>query len=192
MFTKETNQLILCQWWYSEHMGVSLNGDTPKSSILIGFSIINHPFWGTAIFGNTHILNLSLPFLYLMEKMPAVLWRCLLLVLVDYPRLKSWQWALLICDQLSILWQSKWKLMNTYNLWQITYVKKQWNHNSTQLKTHDFLVMPRFTPSTKGSDFFWGLPGGRTFTHEHQGWGGGAVGGLEHMFPTWKPKQPNF
>ena len=29
---------------------------TPKSSILIGFSIINHPFWGTPIFGNTHIV----------------------------------------------------------------------------------------------------------------------------------------
>ena len=27
----------------------------PKSSILIGFSIINHPFWGTIIFGNTHM-----------------------------------------------------------------------------------------------------------------------------------------
>ena len=27
----------------------------PKSSILIGFSIINHPFWGTPIFGNTHM-----------------------------------------------------------------------------------------------------------------------------------------
>ena len=26
----------------------------PKSSISIGFSIINHPFWGTPIFGNTH------------------------------------------------------------------------------------------------------------------------------------------
>ena len=36
-------------------MGVSLNGGTPKSSILIGFSIINHPFWGTPIFGNTHM-----------------------------------------------------------------------------------------------------------------------------------------
>ena len=28
---------------------------TPKSSILIGFPIINHPFWGTPIFGNTQI-----------------------------------------------------------------------------------------------------------------------------------------
>ncbi len=36
-------------------MGVSKNRGTPKSSILIGFSIINHPFWGTSIFGNTHI-----------------------------------------------------------------------------------------------------------------------------------------
>ena len=27
-------------------MGVSKNRGTPKSSILIGFCIINHPFWG--------------------------------------------------------------------------------------------------------------------------------------------------
>ena len=27
----------------------------PISSTLIGFSIINHPFWGTTIFGNTHL-----------------------------------------------------------------------------------------------------------------------------------------
>ena len=37
------------------HMGVSKNNGTPKSSILIGFSIINHPFRGTRIFGNTHM-----------------------------------------------------------------------------------------------------------------------------------------
>ena len=36
-------------------MDVSKNRCTPKSSILIGFSIINHPFWDTPIFGNTHI-----------------------------------------------------------------------------------------------------------------------------------------
>ena len=30
-------------------------GVTPKSSILIGFSTINHPFSGTPIFGNTQI-----------------------------------------------------------------------------------------------------------------------------------------
>ena len=38
-----------------KRMGVSKNDGTPKSSILIGFSIINHPFWDTPIFGNTHI-----------------------------------------------------------------------------------------------------------------------------------------
>ena len=41
--------------WLVGDMGVSLNRDTPKSSILIGFSIINHPFWGTPIFGNIHM-----------------------------------------------------------------------------------------------------------------------------------------
>ena len=34
-------------------LDVSENSGTLKSSILIRFSIINHPFWGTSIFGNT-------------------------------------------------------------------------------------------------------------------------------------------
>ena len=38
------------------YMDVSKNSGTPKSSILIGFSIIYHPFWGTTIFGNIHIM----------------------------------------------------------------------------------------------------------------------------------------
>ena len=38
-------------------MDVSPNRGTPKSWILIGFSIINHPFWGTPILGNTQIPN---------------------------------------------------------------------------------------------------------------------------------------
>ena len=40
-------------------LGVSKNrGGPPKSSILIGFSIINHPFWGfLPIFGNTLIYH---------------------------------------------------------------------------------------------------------------------------------------
>ena len=45
-------------FWISKvklYMGVSKNRGTPKSSILIRLSIINHPFWGTPIFGNTHI-----------------------------------------------------------------------------------------------------------------------------------------
>ena len=42
-------------------MGVSKNRGTTKSSILIGFSIINHPCWGTTIFGNTHIRSHVFP-----------------------------------------------------------------------------------------------------------------------------------
>ena len=53
------------RWWY---LGMSMELrnyiiygcfqtlGTPKSSILIGFSITNHPFWGTHIVGNTHML----------------------------------------------------------------------------------------------------------------------------------------
>ncbi len=42
---------------------VSKNRGTPKSSIWIGFSTINHPFWGpTPIFGNTHLWALLFPF----------------------------------------------------------------------------------------------------------------------------------
>jgi len=39
-------------------MDVSENSGTPKSSILIGFSIINHPFWGATIF-RKHPSNIS-------------------------------------------------------------------------------------------------------------------------------------
>ena len=39
----------LWMWMFPKNRG------TPKSSILIGFSIKNHPFWGTTIFGNTHV-----------------------------------------------------------------------------------------------------------------------------------------
>ena len=42
---------------FEMHMDVSKNRGTPKSSILIGCSLINHLFWGTPIFGNTHIVD---------------------------------------------------------------------------------------------------------------------------------------
>ncbi len=57
--------IILVGWeesvqWFNiipiiPYMGVSKNRGTPKSSILIGFSIINHPFLSILIFGNIHI-----------------------------------------------------------------------------------------------------------------------------------------
>ena len=48
VFQKNHSPII----WVFPKIGVG----TPKSSILIGFSLINHPFWGTTIFGNTHII----------------------------------------------------------------------------------------------------------------------------------------
>ena len=51
----DSKNVILPMSQDSGYMVVSENSGTPKSSILIGFSIINHPFWGTPIFGNTHI-----------------------------------------------------------------------------------------------------------------------------------------
>ena len=43
-------------------LGVSKNSGTPKTPILIGFSIVNHPFWGTIIFGNTQLFYKVLVF----------------------------------------------------------------------------------------------------------------------------------
>ena len=45
----------------------------PKSSILIGFSITNHPFWGTTILGNPHMDNeYSLPWNYHQISFPEM------------------------------------------------------------------------------------------------------------------------
>ena len=48
--------LVFC-FGESLHLVVSKNNGTPKSSILIGLSIINHPFWDNPIFGNTHVVS---------------------------------------------------------------------------------------------------------------------------------------
>ena len=72
---KQTQSKVVVQWsfWANSFgksvnifpildMGVSKNSGTPKSSILLGFSIINHPFWDTTIFGNTHIDDRAFPY----------------------------------------------------------------------------------------------------------------------------------
>ena len=51
----QNHQVVISHESTDTATGVSKNRGTPKSSILIGFSIINHPFWGTPIFGNIHI-----------------------------------------------------------------------------------------------------------------------------------------
>ena len=58
------------------YMDVSKNRGTPKSSILIGFSLINHAFWGTPIFGNTHMqfigISLLQVFVSVQQSLPCV------------------------------------------------------------------------------------------------------------------------
>ena len=50
----------ICIWVFPQIMV------PPNHPILIGFgTIINHPFWGTPIFGNTHILNF--PFIFFVR-----------------------------------------------------------------------------------------------------------------------------
>ena len=47
-------------WWFPE---VWIPHGTPTSSIFIGCSIINHPFWGIPIFGNLHMNSQGLSYL---------------------------------------------------------------------------------------------------------------------------------
>ena len=54
-------------------MDVSENRGTPKSSILIGVSIINHPFWDTPILGSTQIDYITSPVLLCSSFMPQQL-----------------------------------------------------------------------------------------------------------------------
>ena len=51
------------------HMVVSWNGGTPKSSILMGFSLINQPFWGTPMAWKppNHPINWVIPGLGLSQ-----------------------------------------------------------------------------------------------------------------------------
>jgi len=50
-------------------MRVSINGGTPKSSTLIGFSLINHPFGGTPIYGNPHMIIIDPKTIFFFTRM---------------------------------------------------------------------------------------------------------------------------
>ena len=64
------------KFWKNQHVDVSENSGTPKSSILIEFSIINHPFWGTPIFGNHHVMSCHVRFwcFPLLAKVAVKVW----------------------------------------------------------------------------------------------------------------------
>ena len=83
-------------------MDVSENSGIPKSSILIGFSIINHPFWGTPIFGNTHIKIPACWFHLKKKKPPGFLFQSW--DMPDMPRLVQEQWEALVVDCCNNMW----------------------------------------------------------------------------------------
>ncbi len=51
----------ILKWVINIYYGCFQNRGTPNHPFLMGFSIINHPFWGTPIFGNIHII----PYIYI-------------------------------------------------------------------------------------------------------------------------------
>ena len=82
---EQTVEVKICKDWIlnkrdSCQSGRFQNRGTPKSSILIGFSIINHPFWGTSIFGKTHIVNNLIYIFRVLFRQSLVVKLCGLLV----------------------------------------------------------------------------------------------------------------
>ena len=64
-----TVDIASCMFLYSSAIWMfpKIVGFPPKSSILLGFSIMHHPFGDTPIFGNTHIFQ---SILYLQRYTP--------------------------------------------------------------------------------------------------------------------------
>ena len=81
-----------------DNLGISKNRGTPKSSILIGVSIINHPFSGTPIFGNTHLAFFSGQKAYFRDGA--------MLVSRRIPTLTAKWWWTLMNGSLETTWQS--------------------------------------------------------------------------------------
>ena len=61
LWVKSKLRRLVCRGSWSQ-MEVSWNRGTPKSSIWMGFSIINHPFWGSPIYGNRQLIHSSFGF----------------------------------------------------------------------------------------------------------------------------------
>ena len=73
------------------HTEVSINYCTPKSSIFIRLSLINHPYWGTPIYGNPHMYIYIYIHIYTYN------------IDICVPcRNQTWQWNILEMD---MIWQ---------------------------------------------------------------------------------------
>ena len=96
------------------HVSVSKNNGTPKSSISIGFSIINHPFWGTSIFGNTHVFSPGQDSTDTQQFVTLFFLRCSNFV--------QWSWHLWNKQKRDAIWFSSWLTpMKTHheNWWHV-------------------------------------------------------------------------
>ena len=94
---------------------VSWNRGTPKSSIEMGFSIINHPFWGS-IYGNHHIPLWLRFFLLLTHSYTTYFWHTHYIVGLLAPEqlapLRSRVIHLLVCVRLEAPNESLGSLLN--------------------------------------------------------------------------------
>ena len=90
-------------------MDVSENSGTPKSYILIGFSIINHPFWGTPIFGNIHIWCVNLVvFNVCLVCLPGFYYSDLGLRQISFEPLGTWHFGWLTTTP-GRPWETNWR-----------------------------------------------------------------------------------
>ena len=104
-------------------MGVSENSGTPKSSILIGISIINHPIWGTPFFWKhpyRPVWYLGKRCVFFLEKNAA---DCL-----DSPYFH--QFAMSFCL----------RYPQRIGSWKITSGSGRWHEKETYLEAIQFLV----------------------------------------------------
>ena len=97
-----------CSWWIIKWMFPKIVAFPPKSSILLGFSSINHPFWGTTIFGNTQICSqrISGTILYYQPKQCTIIRGSPSNFTIDLQSLEKLPW-ILICLNLP-----KWVIFN--------------------------------------------------------------------------------
>ena len=103
--------------FYVVLLDVFKNRGTSKSSILIGFSIINHPFCGTSIFGNIY-WKPGLPYVFL----PEVSFCCMCVFLFKA------QTSLSVHDKDSSWALNSFKILERlgfWNVWNVWNVSKQ-------------------------------------------------------------------
>ncbi len=115
-----------------------IGGKPPKSCILRGFSIINHPFWGTIIFGNTHIYSKYLHDVLLVFLLEAII--------ANYPGKKS------PCNNSGVSIQSAhfpptimvhWK-MNLHKTFSTYIIGESWYYSQVKRIADDLMPKLRF------------------------------------------------